>query len=106
MAGSCSDRTTRSCQHNLRDVGFAGSNPVTPTIKNKVGWSVSNIVKIGIWSRLKHFLVPFWSQFVVRIDGFRAADKTLARFAATSKTDDDFVKLAPKFVSKYALHAR
>jgi hypothetical protein len=23
---------TTSCQHNLRDVGVAGSNPVTPTI--------------------------------------------------------------------------
>jgi hypothetical protein len=26
---------TTSCQHNLRDVGVAGSNPVTPTIDFK-----------------------------------------------------------------------
>jgi hypothetical protein len=28
-------------------------------------------------------------------------DKTLARLAAASETDDDFVKPAPKFVFKY-----
>jgi hypothetical protein len=40
---------TTSCQHNLRDVGVAGSNPVTPTIDfhRVFPTSISSLLRMG-----------------------------------------------------------
>ena len=50
---------TKSCQHNLRDVGVAGSNPVTPTIDFPSYFISDHVLGVSFTSAL----VQIWCEF-------------------------------------------